>query len=223
MSKANAEIARELARLSSDCSFLLTHLIRQNDSRTDRGSRRVLQSILDLASDPPKPVLKASEVGWYSVANANIYNPLSGKFDGPNNSKAVCFTESTLAGLKAHRDVFDAKYGLAFDRDLLFDRGANPCLNIRESLLKKSFTLPGKKHSRAVYNYIPHQLHPLVNIIHESFDATHEREWRHAGKFAFKHKDVMFVFCPVKDFPTFSTVQSRGRPVLFDLNWLDRV
>lgn len=223
MPKTNAEIARELARLSSDCSFLLTHLIRQNDGRSDGESKDILSSILSTGGKPPKPFLKASPVGWYSAAGANIYNPISGKFDGPHNNSAVCFTESTLAGLKAHRDIFGTKYGVAFDRDLLFDRGANPCLNVRESLLKESFMLLGEKYSRAVFNFIPHQLHPFVNVIHDSFDATHEREWRHVGDMSFRYEDVMFVFCPANDFKDFAVVQSSGRPVLFDLAWLDRV
>jgi hypothetical protein len=223
MPKTNAKIARELARLSSDCSFLLTHLIRQNDGRINKESRKAIKSILDLTGDPPKPVLKASKVGWYGSVNANIYNPLTGQFDGRSNFKAACFTESTLSGLKAHRDVFNVNYGLAFDRDLLFDRGANPCLNIRESLLKERFLLPGERYPRAVFNFIPHQLHPFVNIIHESFDATHEREWRYAGDLTFKYKQLLFIFCPEKDFSLFSTIQLRGRPVLFDLAWLDRI
>lgn len=128
-----------------------------------------------------------------------------------------------MAGLKAHRDIFASQYGIAFDRDLLFNRGANPCLNIRQSLLKKSFTLPGKQSQRAVYNFIPYQLHPFVNISHESFEATHEREWRYPGDLSFKYKDVLFVFCPEKDFPRFCCIQSSGRPVLFDLAWLDRI
>ena len=223
MPKTNSEIARELARLSTDCSFLLTHLIRQNDGRADAESKKILTSILDISSKPTRPVLKASSVGWYSAAGANIYNPMSGKFDGPHNTSAVCFTESTLAGLKAHRDIFGTKYGVAFDRDLLFKRGANPCLNVRESLLKEPFTLPGEKYPRAVFNFVPHQLHPFVNVIHDSFDATHEREWRHVGDMAFNYDEVMFVFCPVNDFKDFAAVQSAGRPVLFDLAWLDRV
>ncbi|MFZ3071851.1 MAG: hypothetical protein WA162_01260 [Thermodesulfobacteriota bacterium] len=224
MPKTNTETARELARLSSDCSFLLSHLIRQNDSRADKDPKETLELILDLYGFPYNPSLKASSVGWYgSATNANIYNPVSGKFDGSNNSMAVCFTESTLAGLKAHRDIFNIKYGLAFDRDILFERGANPCLNIRESILKYSLTLEYEKYSRSVFNFIPSQLHPFINIIHESFDATHEREWRHAGDLTFKHSDVLFVFCPVEDFATFSVIQSKGRPMLFDLAWLDRI
>lgn len=148
---------------------------------------------------------------------------MTGAFDGPANSKAVCFTESTLAGLKAHRDVFNAKYGLAFDRDLLFAKGANPCLNVRESLLKETFTRNNEIFPRSVFNFIPHQLHPFVNVIHESFDATHEREWRVPCDLPFSNAEILFVFCPVADFAHFASIQSAARPVLFDLAWLDRV
>jgi hypothetical protein len=223
VSQTNAAIARKLARLSSDCSFLLTHLIRQNGDRRDAEGRKILLSILDANTTRPKPRLEASPVGWYSVASPKVFNPKTCKFDGSIESKAVCFTESTLPGLKAHREVFDSKYGIAFDRDLLFERGANPCLNIRESLFKEPIQTPIDNYARNVYNFIPYQLHPFVNIIHESFDATHEREWRHPGDLSFGYEDIFFVFCPEKDFPKFCSIQSSGRPVLFDLAWLDRL
>jgi hypothetical protein len=223
MPKTTAEVAKELARLSSDCSFLLTHLIRQNDEKSDSNAKNILSLILDLSGKPPKPLLKASNSGWYGTATPNIFNPVTRIFDGPSNYKAACFTESTLAGLKAHRDIFNAKYGLAFDRDLLFTKGANPCLNVRESLLKDSFLCNGETYPRGVYNFIPHQLHPFVNIIHESFDATHEREWRVPGDLVFTPAELIFVFCPVDDFAHFASIQSVAKPVLFDLAWLDRV
>lgn len=224
MPRTNATTARELARLSSDCSFLLSHLIRQNDNRSDNTAKRCLESILDLQSFIPNPILKATPVGWYSSAtNANIYNPISRRFDGSVNSKAVCFTESTLAGLKAHRDIFNVKYGLAFDRDLLFKRGANPCINIKSTLLREPIRVDGEQYTRSVFNFVPSQLHPFVNIIHGSFDATHEREWRHPGDLSFDYNDIFFVFCPAKDFSIFSNIQAGGRPILFDLKWLDRI
>lgn len=223
MPKTTAEVAKELARLSSDCSFLLTHLIRQNDEKSDVDARSILSLILDLSGTPPKPLLKASNSGWYGTASPNIFNPVSRNFDGTKNYKAACFTESTLAGLKAHRDIFNAKYGLAFDRDLLFAKGANPCLNVRESLLKDSFLCNGETYPRSVFNFIPHQLQPFVNIIHESFDATHEREWRVSGDLEFTPAELIFVFCPVEDFAHFASIQSVAKPVLFDLAWLDRV
>lgn len=223
MPKTTAEIARDLARLSSDCSFLLTHLVRQNDGRSDADSKAILESILDLGGAPPQPVINASSIGWYGTACANIFNPLTNNLDGPINNRAVCFTESTLAGLKAHRDTFSVKYGIAFDRDMLFGKGANPCLNIRESLFNEEIRLPGEMYPKHVYNYVPHQLHPFVNIVHESFDATHEREWRIATNVDFTYADVMFVFCPQAEFYDFSAVQTSGMPALFDLAWLDRV
>lgn len=224
MPKTNVKIARELARLSSDCSFLLTHLVRQNDGKNNTKAKDILLSILAVGKSRRKPRLDASPVGWYSVArNANVFDPETGEFDGPIDSYAVCFTESTLAGLKAHRDVFQAQYGLAFDRDFLFTCGANPCFNIRKSLLYEKITFVGERYDRKVYNFIPYHLQPFVNIINESFDATHEREWRYPGDFSFKYRDILFVFCPEKDFPDFCLIQSAGRPVLFDLDWLDRI
>lgn len=223
MPKTNADMARELARLSSDCSFLLTHLVRQNDDRSDIQAKNILLSILDMNRRVPKPRLNASSVGWYSRINPNLFEPETGEFDGLANSHAVCFTESTLAGLKAHRDVFSARYGLSFDRDYLFESGANPCLNISKSLLYERVIYVGERYDRRVYNFIPYQLQPYVNIINESFDATHEREWRYPGDFSFKYEDILFIFCPQKDFSIFCSIQSCGRPVLFDLAWLDRV
>jgi NAD dependent epimerase/dehydratase family enzyme len=75
-------------------------LTRQNAGRSDNEARKILLSILDIRAKDPKPCLKASSVGWYgSAKSANVFNPETGKFDGPIESQAVCFTESTLAGL----------------------------------------------------------------------------------------------------------------------------
>ena len=223
MAKASASEARKLARLSSDCSFLLTHMIRQNDGRTDKESRDILRSILGVSGKGSAPKLKASPVGWYSAVDANVYNPETGKFDGNGNVNAVCFTESTLSGLRAHREVFSVQYGIAFDRDLLFQKGANPCLNIREDLLKTRVRISREQYPRHLYNFVPLELHPYVNIINQGFDATHEREWRFVGDMKFMLSQIRFVFCPEKDFSIFSSIQKKGVPTLFDLEWLDRI
>jgi len=55
MPKADAEVAREFARLSSDCSFLVSHLVRQNNGRSDIDAKRIMEAILDLASASPAP------------------------------------------------------------------------------------------------------------------------------------------------------------------------
>jgi Putative abortive phage resistance protein AbiGi, antitoxin len=224
MTQTNAAEARELGRLSTDCSFLLTHLIRQNDSKTDDDARKILASILNLEKVQPTPLLRSSTVGWYGRANnTNIFDPITRGFERVRNTKAVCFTESTLSGLKAHRDMFGAKYGVAFDRDLLFSKGANPCINIRDSLLRTSFTCEGEAYARSVFNFIPSQLHPFVNVIHDGFDATHEREWRVVDDLSFELNEIFIIFCPVEDFAIFSELQSDAKPLLFDLAWLDRV
>jgi hypothetical protein len=226
MPKTNADIAKELARQSSDCSFLLTHLVSQNDGRNDAEARDTLLSILALGRNLSSPFLKATNVGWYaSLQDVFKFDPATGRLDGISSSSAVCFTESTLAGLRAHRDVFGVKYGLSFDREWLFSRGANPCINIRDDILRQEVDCKGigERLRRHVYNFIPAQLHPFVNVVHDSFDATHEREWRCAGDLRFNYNDLRFVFCPEGDFSAFSCIQSHGKPVLFDLAWLDRV
>lgn len=221
MSKTNAELARELAKNSSDCSFLLTHLIRQDEGRGDVEAKCTLKMILGIDSKSPNPLLKSSCTGWYGTSSPGVFNPESGKLDGTIENKAVCFTESTLSGLKAHRDLFQVKYGIAFDRDFLFKKGANPCINIGESLLRLQTRFRGT--ARHLYNFIPNALQPFVNVIHGSFDATHEREWRFAGDLRFSWPEVRFVFCPEREFSLFKRVQTNAIPCLFDLAWLDRI
>ena len=225
MAKMSRSEARRLAALSCDCSFLLTHLIRQDSTSApgETGARNRLLSILGI-NPRATPCLKATRVGWYSIcSDTNKFFPQSGTFSKSQVEPSVCFTESTLAGLRAHREVFGARYGLSFDRDWMFAKGANPCLNIRGELLKQGVQFAGEPFPRKVFNYIPHHLHPFVNIINEAFDATHEREWRYIGDLIFAIQDLFFVFAPEPDFPLFSPIQRSGRPVLFDLTWLDRV
>ena len=225
MPRASTQDAQKLARLSSDCSFLLTHLIRQkgDPNRTDKEARSILKSILGSGTSDG-PILRSSKVGWYSrCKDAHSFDPKRCNMNSPNLQKSVCFTESTLSGLAAHHKVFKAKYGLAFDRDKLFLKGANPCINIRSDLLKAPVEYLHDPSPRRLFNFIPYELHPLVNVINEAFDATHEREWRYIGNLRFSIRDLLFVFCPESDFSRFSHVQKRGRPVLFDLAWLDRV
>jgi hypothetical protein len=223
MPQTNANQARELAKNSTDCSFLLSHLIRQNEGRTDAEAKNILELILDLGTTPSDPTLKATATGWYGSASPDVFNPVTGVLDGHISNKSVCFTECTLSGLKAHRDLFQVKYGLAFDRDSLFEKGANPCLNIRESLLRSETSFVGTPYTKKVYNFIPTDLQPFVNVIHSSFDATHEREWRYPGNMKFEWNEVRFVFCPERDFSVFENVQSDAMPCLFDLAWLDRI
>ncbi len=228
MPKTSGHIARALASKSIDCSFLLTHLIRQNDKKSDLKAREILEKILGLhGSTKGKRMLEASPQGWYaSSKTADVWTfntEIDDLVSGLKNVAAVSFTESTLVGLKAHRDIFNCKYGLAFDRDWLFTMGANPCLNIGEAIFKKDMIWKSNKFPRKLYNFVPEPLFPYVNVIKESFDATHEREWRYVGDLKFQYSDIKFVFCPEKDFQIFSRVQTAAQPVIFDLAWLDRV
>ena len=85
------------------------------------------------------------------------------------------------------------------------EEGANPCLNLREELLKKSIKSAYDQYDRHVYNFIPVELHPYVNIINHGFDATHEREWRHVGDLTFSLEDIRYVFCPRAEQEEFSS------------------
>jgi hypothetical protein len=229
MAKASIKDSEKLARLSQDCSYLLTHLIRKNNEQilTDQNASQVLQSILNIgvSQSTKNPVLLGNQIGWYGICDkAKLYQPYTAnQFLEPTETKGVCFTDSTLAGLRAHRKVFKAKHGLAFDRDFLFTKGANPCLNIRESLLRQEVNKADNGSYKNVYNFIPNEIAGFVNIIHESFDSTHEREWRILGDFEFDYSDIKFIFCPETEFETFSVIQKNGLPTLFDLMWLDRI
>ncbi len=230
MTKATKENSEKLAQMSMDCSFMLSHLIRLNPQsiKTDGDAKDALSSILGLKDEHSKPILKGSEVGWYP-ADAKVHSPSSphdpenpGYFFKPESKSGVCFTESTFAGLRAHRDVFSVKYGLSFTRNFLYKKGANPCLNIRESILKLKVNDKSERYDR-LYNFIPAELAGYVNIINESFNSVHEREWRYLGDLEFEWSDVLFVFCPCEEFPFFSKVQHQGLPILFDLKWIDKI
>jgi hypothetical protein len=226
MAKASKSDAKELAKLSSDCSFLLTHLIRLNAGPgiKQENPRVSLQKILK-PGNRSAPRLLAGKHGWYATCMTppDYFTVSTKKWMKSSPKNVVCFTESTLAGLKAHRHVFNARYGVAFDREYLFNRGANPCLNIRSELLKEEITVNGADRVKHLYNFIPEPLHPYINVINEAFDATHEREWRFVGDLTFNLSDLLFIFCPEADFHLFAHLQKNGKPVLFDLDWLDRV
>jgi len=220
MPQTDAQTAMALAIASQDCSFLLTHLVRQNAGKSDQDARNDLLSILNISNVASSPMLRSSITGWYGSTSSNVYDPSSCSFIAAPAPKAVCLTESTFAGLKAHRDAFDAKYGLSFSRDHLLTRGANPCLNIKEQILKKETYMPGEIYPRRVYNFIPQELHPFINIIHDRYDSTHEREWRYPGNLEFTYEELVVVYCPQEDFAAFATIQNNGFPLLFDLKWL---
>lgn len=226
MAKTNKQEAERLARLSSDCSFLLSHLVRQRQDgqliKTNEEARTILSSILAF-QNTQQPTLKGGLIDWYAnLENSCILDPNDPRqFYKPNEIHGVCFTDCTLSGLRAHRDIFDVRYGIAFDREYLYQRGANPCINIREEILKLS--LIKRKENNKLHNFLPYEIIGYINIINETFDATHEREWRFLGDLDFGYQDIKFIFCPENEFHLFSNIQEKGKPVLFDLQWLTQL
>jgi hypothetical protein len=223
LGKTNAEESNRLAIESTDCSFLLTHLIRENDGKTESEARNIMGLILDMYNSNPAPLLKSSLTGWYSSAGAKYFNAETCELDHSGGYGSVCFTESTLSGLKAHREMFGSKYGISFSREFLLSRGAAPCINIPENIFKKDIDYKNDAYPRKVYNFIPKDLHPYINVMNSSFDASHEREWRHHKDMDFSWSDVKFIFFPESEFEFFSKIQIKGLPTLFDLTWLDRI
>lgn len=233
MATSATEKTKNLSKTSVDCSLLLTHLVRGDSEEKQLKAKEVLKSILGIGRSG-RPLLKAAPTGWAAnLESLSVFDAASKDWSRNMSEllKSICFTESTLAGLKAHRDVYGAQYGLAFDRDYLLSRGANPCLNIRQSLLQAEIEskeiidgTPAMRR-RKIYNFIPIQLMPFVNIINDNFDATPEREWRHVGDLDFSAKDAFFLFCPEAEFEEFSPIKEGNfkRPVMFDLAWLDRI
>lgn len=63
-----------------------------------------------------------------------------------------------------------------------------------------------------MYNFIPTDLQPFVNVIHDSLDATYEREWRHPVDLQFEWSEVKFVFCTERDFALLKDVQANAMP-----------
>lgn len=202
--------------------MILSHLIRDHKckDKTMMSPREILVSILDLENNAKNPVLKATKTSWYSTSSgARVFNHSEDRFETVKVPQAVCFTEATFGGLGAHRQVFEAKYGLAFDRDFLMAKGANPCINLTEIYLRARVPFPDSK-SYKVYNCLPESLRPFVNVVNERFDPTSEREWRIPHDLEFDLSDVHFIFCPKSEFSIFSRFQKKGFPILFDLDWL---
>jgi hypothetical protein len=201
--------------LASDCSFIISHLIRQTNNESDKKTFDKLTSILDIKNDRRKPILK-STLQSDKETKLPLYHV---------DKKVVCFTESTLTGLKAHAAVFKCKFGISFPRDYMLKNKVNPCFYMSESLMFQGDF--NDKH-KLIYNIkgIPKNLHPYIikirnpTHVHDRYNSIHEKEWRHINDFAFDIKHLFFVFAPVKFFKKLSCIQQNGLPVLFDLNWL---
>jgi len=146
------------AKENFDLSIMLTHLIR-SDSPWE-----LLKKIL---SDG---CLKASETGYY------------GKIEG---TKAICFTDLTVRGLLRHSKKY-SPFGIAFLKELVYEKGGGPALYIRDDIIKNA-------------NYLPEDLKPFINKINlRNYDFHHEREWRIPKNFYFDLEEISIVYTPIK-------------------------
>ncbi|MCS5696943.1 hypothetical protein [Desulfofundulus thermocisternus] len=149
------------ARENFDLTILVTHLIK-GDSPWE-----TLKTILT------EKCIRASVTGYY------------GKL---NNTKAVCFADLSIRGLQRHSAKY-SPYGLAFLKELIFDKGGGPALYIREDIIKQ---IP----------FFPDILKPFVNKINlYTYDFHHEREWRVPGDFHFEYHEISVLFAPLKYHP----------------------
>lgn len=204
---------------SPDCSFIISHLIRQSDETSDEKAFEILCSILDLNNDCKEPCLNAN-----IIKNPDAELPFNHQI-----VKVACFTESTLRGLGAHAQVFNAKFGISFQRKFLLDKDANPCLFVSSKILHKKEDEDKQGRMLRIYEKIPIGLHPFIIkielpcYIDKGYNSLHEREWRHVGNFKFKISDLVFVFAPRKYFKKICKIQKNGLPNLFDLDWIKRL
>lgn len=129
MAISAADDTKNLSKSSINCSLQLAHLVGADTDETQSNAKEVYKSILALAGP----------IGWAANLESPSVFDVSSKEWARNTIyplKLISFTGSTLAGLKAHRDIYGAQYGLAFDGSFLLSKGAKPCLNIRQSLLQ---------------------------------------------------------------------------------------
>lgn len=93
MVKATCEQQQILAKLSSDCSPLLTHLVRQNDGKSDADAQNILRSILGLVPGTT-PSLRASITGWYGSESVTprVFSPEKGRLLEKALEPPVCLS-----------------------------------------------------------------------------------------------------------------------------------
>jgi hypothetical protein len=105
----------------------------------------------------------------------------------PGDPIAVCFTECVWDALVRHADRY-SRYGVVFQKRLIFDRGGAPALYLRGDYLKD--------HGAD----IPADLRPLVVPFDPDAvlskvrqDWLHEREWRLPASLEFDYADIEYV------------------------------
>lgn len=112
-------------------------------------------------------------------------------------ASAVCFTESTWAGLLPHSKRYSA-YGIGFKKKALFDRGGGPAIYLRSDLFNNQKTSSDFDTSILPFITPFSPLYRSKSMIDSDYDLgncdySHEREWRVPQDYSFNYRDIMFV------------------------------
>ncbi len=184
-----------------DLSKFLVHLTRNYDGASAD------DNLLSILRDKTIYARNAHCLFMYEFDRLSFSRLLTQRF------RTVCFTEAPLPQIKRLISKVEGKpinlkpYGLVFDRRTLLARGANPAIYINASTMRlKQFllahfreqfkditTLKGLKQSQRAHYEAIVQYYSLVNIIRPNHDFTWEREWRLAGDFEFKYREVVAI------------------------------
>jgi hypothetical protein len=109
----------------------------------------------------------------------------------------VCFTESTPAALRTL--IADGRYtpfGVAFNKQAVFDQRGGPALYVRGDEWHHLHALPNELRSRAVRFWPgaePDAGEALPDHLTNPSEWLHEREWRVPANFRFDWDDVAYV------------------------------
>lgn len=117
----------------------------------------------------------------------------------------VCFTECTKSGIKTL--MSDHSYtpcGVAFAKDVVFQRGGGPALYVRGDEWEHVDALPAHLKARAIRLWSGATCldgAAIPRYLEGPSEWLHEREWRVAGSgdppsFSFEWSDVAFVIAP---------------------------
>lgn len=146
------------ARENFDLTIMLTHLV-----KGDAAYGQLIKILNDKC-------VKASETGYFHYKYG---------------TKAVCFADLTSRGLLRHSKKY-SPFGIAFQKEYVFEKGGGPALYVREDILGHS-------------DHFPESVRPFVNKINlKTHDFHHEREWRTPEDLLFEHNEVSIVYAPVK-------------------------
>ncbi|HEX3149667.1 MAG TPA: hypothetical protein VHR66_16445 [Gemmataceae bacterium] len=140
--------------------------------------------------------------------------------------RVACFTETPLDQLGTLLDVGFRKfqlepYGFVFQRDYLCQKGAQPAIYINDYVPNRSRGAADCLFEIGVKNGFSGRtwpLLPLVNVMHDGYDFTWEREWRVIGDVDFQFDDLAAVILPEDEYDLRDRMTRIGVPAI-DPKW----